>query len=652
LLSSNSEKGFSVKSVRAEHFLRAAFAVAFGLVAFRANADTPGPRAPLELTAANLASVIDPLMAEWIDQRKGPGAVVVVVKREGLIFAKGYGFADIEARKPFTADATLVRPGSISKLFTGIAVMQLVDAGRLDLDRDVNGYVDFAVPVPEGGVPVTLRRLLTHRAGFEEHFKGMFTRDRDPEPLGRWLAKNLPQRLFPKGDVEAYSNYGVTLAGYIVERVSGEPFASYVQRHILNPLGMSHSTFRQPLPDDLAPLMARTYRPWPLPQLPSLQTNTAPAGALSATGADMGRFMRALINGGALDGVRILPKARLDEMTASGEATPAGYLGLVFFGIKVAGHDSIGHQGDTTTFFSDLKIFPEQGVGVFVSRSGTGEVESANQIPDPETAIAKRFLPEVPGAVDAPAGTFPSAPVVAGIYHSSRRADTSFIRFNDLVTQRLLKVDSTGTTRSFHSIWPFGEGNKLKRVEPNLYETPEGARAAFVDDGIESYWAVPGIRLQRVPWSLDARWIAPAFVASTLVVVPTLLAWPVGALWRCWRKKRWSQVRGDRRKHLAVRLVLLVDAAVIIASAALCIMGSTDLTTLNDALDPLLLALYFLAWLGVFGAMPTLWAATSFWRNGVGSRWSRIHHSLIAASSVMIAWFFLTFHIAGTTLTY
>src|SRR5262249_45029357 len=119
------------------------------MVAFRAGADTPAPQAPLELTAANLASVVDPLMAQWIDKRKGPGAVVVVVERDAPVFPKGYGFSDIEAGKPFTADATLVRPGSISKLFTGIAVMQLVDEGGLDLDRDVNGYIDFAIPVPE-----------------------------------------------------------------------------------------------------------------------------------------------------------------------------------------------------------------------------------------------------------------------------------------------------------------------------------------------------------------------------------------------------------------------------------------------------------------------------------------------------------------------
>jgi CubicO group peptidase (beta-lactamase class C family) len=142
-----------------------------------------------------------------------------------------------------TPDTTLVRPGSISKLFTAIAVMQLVEQGKLDLDRDINDYLDFDIPTPNGGVPVTLRRLMTHRAGFEEHVKGLFSADRVPEPLGHWLARLLPRRLFPAGDVSAYSNYGMALAGYIVERAAGEPYADYVADRILQPLGMAHATF-------------------------------------------------------------------------------------------------------------------------------------------------------------------------------------------------------------------------------------------------------------------------------------------------------------------------------------------------------------------------------------------------------------------------
>jgi len=643
-----------VCSVRAARFLRFAFALAFGLTAARAAAESAAPPEPLALTDANLASVIDPLMANWIDERKGPGAVVVVVKRDATVFAKGYGFSDIEAKTPFTADATLVRPGSISKLFTGIAVMQLVDAGKLDLDRDVNNYIDFTIPMPEGGVPVTLRRLLTHRAGFEEHVKGLFSNSREPAPLGPWLAKNLPRRLFPQGDVEAYSNYGVALAGYVVERVSGEPFAAYVQQHILDPLGMRHSTFRQPLPDDLAPLMAKAYRASDKPPLPSFETIImAPAGALSATGTDMGRFLRALMNDGELDGARILSKARLDEMMmAPSDATPAGYLGLVFFGDKVAGYDAIGHAGATMAFFSDLKFFPGQDIGVFVSRDGLGEIKSLNDtLPNPANVIARQFLPKLPDAASARTTPLPDNANIAGIYHLTRRAESTWLRMGDFLAERAVKVDSAGNLNVFLAVWPFSGGSTFKRVDQNLYEGSANAHLVFVEAGTESYFVEPSARLQlqRVPWFLDVQWIMPALLASIVVVLLTLICWPIAALWRYWRKKPWGKDRGDRRKFLAVRLVLLADAAVVVAIAVFFTMPAT---VYSEALDPPMLVFYALAWLGVLGAIPTVWSTVQFWRNGVGGRWSRIHHSLIAASSTMVAWFFVVFRVAGTTLNY
>jgi hypothetical protein len=222
-----------------------------------------------------------------------------------------------------------------------------------------------------------------------------------------------------------------------------------------------------------------------------------------------------------------------------------------------------------------------------------------------------------------------------------------------LLSQRIARIDSAGNVRRLFAIWPFDEGETFKRVARNLYEGPAHARFAFMDDvGSEPYIAFPALRFQRVSWFLELRWIAPAIGVSAAVIFLTLLAWPVAALWRRWRKRRWSCDSSDRHKYLAVRLVLLVDAVVIIGAAVLFTMASIDLTVLNDALDPWLIVLYALAWLGVFGAILTLWAAALFWRKGVGGRWSRIHHTLIALSSVMLAWFFLTFHIAGTTLTY
>lgn len=633
--------------------LRLVLSIALVALPLRAVADTPVPQAPLELTGDNLASVLDPVMMEWVDKYKGPGAVVVVVKRNGPVFAKGYGYSDIDAKTSFTADKTLVRPGSISKLFTGIAVMQLVDEGKLDLDRDVNDYLEFSVSTPEGGVPVTLRRLLRHRAGFEEHVKGLFSRDREPEPLGRSLAKNLPTRLFPKGDVVAYSNYGVALAGYIVERASGEPYAAYIQRHILEPLGMAHSTFQQPLPDSLAALMAKGYHTSDAPPLGYFETiPVSPAGALSATGTDMGRFISMLINGGALDGVRILPKARLDEMIAASDGTPAGYLGLVFHGSKIAGHDAIGHTGGTLAFLSDLTIFPGQEIGVFVSLDGRGKITKAEEIPDPTRLIATRFLLKAPEGAHSDNAGLPADAGITGVYHWSRRAESNFTKLLDLISEGEVRVDRDGAAKLLPAIWPFGEGKAVKRVGNNLYEGPRGMRATYVSgNGFDSYFATPAMQAQRVPWSLDVRWIAPAFLASATAILITLPAWPITALWRRWRKRPNTQDAGERRGHLIVRLVLVVDAVVIFACSILFAL-STDPTIFNEALDPLVLGIYALAWLGVLGAIPTVWIAARSWIKHSGGRWLRVHHSLIAASTVMIAWFFVTFHVAGTTLNY
>ena len=474
------------------------------------------------------------------------------------------GWRTSKPKRPFTTDATLVRPGSISKLFTGIAVMQLVDAGKLDLDRDVNDYIDFNIPTPDGGVPVTLRRLLTHRAGFEEHVKGLFSRD-PPVPLGKWLASNLPHRLFPKGDVEAYSNYGFTLAGYIVERASGEPFASYIQRHIIDPLGMTHSTFQQPLPAELAALMAKSYRRSDQPPIVPFETILAPAGALSATADDMSRFMRVLMNGGELDGVRILSKARLDEMMAPQSSSPAGYIGLVFIGKKIAGREAIGHNGETMAFFSDLEFFPAEGIGIFVSRDGIGEIKTGREIPNIAVAVARRFLSERPDT----AGPRPAASAdetgIAGIYHPSRRAESSFVRLRDLVTESVVRIDGDGNARLLPSIWPFGDGTLLRHIGKNLYAGPErhslcrrririvyrNARCTTAASSVLSRCAVDQCR----PWPRASR--------SCCV---TLLGWPFAALWRRWRKKRFSEVLVDRRIHRAVRLVLLVDIIVVLAA--------------------------------------------------------------------------------------
>jgi CubicO group peptidase (beta-lactamase class C family) len=203
----------------------------------------PSKTAP-ELTAADLEAFLDGLMPLQIQHADIAGAVVAVVKDGKLLFSRGYGYSDYEKRMAVSPENTLFRPGSISKLFTWTAVMQQVEQGKLDLDRDINDYLDFKIP-PAFGKPITLRNVMTHRSGFEETAKDLFVgSEKDLTPVSQYVTAHLPKRIFPPGTTPAYSNYATTLAGYIVQRVAGQFFDDYVDEHIFKPLGMAHATFR------------------------------------------------------------------------------------------------------------------------------------------------------------------------------------------------------------------------------------------------------------------------------------------------------------------------------------------------------------------------------------------------------------------------
>jgi len=248
----------------------------------------PGQAAsgPHEMTAADVEAFLDGLVPLQIKEDDVAGVTISVVKDGKLLFAKGYGYADVEKKKPVSPQETLFRPGSISKLFTWTAVMQLFEQGKLDLDRDVNEYLDYKIP-DAFGKPITLKNIMTHTPGFEEQIKDLFLTDSTKPNLGQYLKTHIPARIYPPGTVPAYSNYATTVAGYIVERISGKPFDEYVAENILKPLNMTRSTFTQPLPSELAPLMSSGYRLGSAEAGPFEVINAFPAGSLSSSATDM-----------------------------------------------------------------------------------------------------------------------------------------------------------------------------------------------------------------------------------------------------------------------------------------------------------------------------------------------------------------------------
>src|SRR5512146_1875534 len=271
-----------------------------------AETKPPAPTTPHALTAADVEAFLDAAVPMQLDGENIAGAVVVVVKDGQVLFEKGYGYSDVKARKPVSPTDTLFRPGSISKLFTWTAVMQLVAQGKLDLDRDVNDYLDYKIPAtfPQ---PITLRTLMTHTPGFEETDKDLFTDEQKYLlPLRDYMAAHIPRRIFLPGTTPAYSNYGASLAGYIVQRVSGQPFEEYVRQHIFQPLQMTHSTFAQPLPPNLKPLMSQGYQLSSQAPKDFEMVQAFPAGSLSSSADDLTHFIIAHLQDGQYGDAGIL----------------------------------------------------------------------------------------------------------------------------------------------------------------------------------------------------------------------------------------------------------------------------------------------------------------------------------------------------------
>jgi CubicO group peptidase (beta-lactamase class C family) len=238
------------------------------------------------------------------------GAVVVIVKDGSVLTQRGYGYADLAARRPMDPERTLLRAGSVSKLFTWTALMQLVERGKVALDADVNTYLDFQIPARDGK-PITVRNLMTHTPGFEEQLKSALTYDpAAAQPFDALLKRWIPERIFAPGTMPAYSNYGAALAGYIVQRVSGMAFDDYMEAHVLGPLGMTSSTFRQPLPSGLQARMAKGYATASSPERPFEIVGLAPGGALSAPATDVAKFMLAHLQRGRLGAGRMLLRGK------------------------------------------------------------------------------------------------------------------------------------------------------------------------------------------------------------------------------------------------------------------------------------------------------------------------------------------------------
>jgi CubicO group peptidase (beta-lactamase class C family) len=606
-----------------------------------------------ELTATDVEAFLDGMMPAQLERENIGGAVIAVVKDGKLLFAKGYGYADMEKRQPVTVDATLFRPGSISKLFTWTSVMQLVEQGKLDLDKDVNSYIDFQIP-PAYGKPITLRDIMTHTAGLEETARDLFVADAQHlTPLDQYLKQHLPQRIFPPFEVPAYSNYATTLAGYIVQRVSGKPFEQYVVENIFSPLEMKRTTFVQPLPAELEPLMSKGYRKASDKAKPFEFVEAFPAGSVSTTARDMANFMIAHLQDGKFGDKLILrpETAKLMHARTFGSDDRLNGMALGFYEESRNGQRIIGHGGDTELFHSDLHLILGQNVGLFVSynSAGRGEVSARGILFD---KFLDRYFPQEPPAAAKIENAKADAVAIAGLYKSSRRFESSFLSLLTLLGQAKVMPNADGTI----SIDPLkgsnGELRKFEEVQPFVYREVHGQdEVAFKKDSAGNWQfqvEIPVFIFQRVGLLENKYFNLSLLIFGLSVVLLTVLLWPVGAILRKHYGHPLDLTPAERRQRLLVRMVCVLFLCLCIGWVS--VLSATDDIAAINSLPRWVVIFGLLGLLCVLGTIPVVWNALRSWRTANKWIWAKLHDIALALACLGLVWFLLNWKLMNFNL--
>lgn len=621
------------------------------------------PTGAAPLTRENVEAWLDGYMPYALQTGDIAGAVVVVVKDGQVLTQKGYGYSDVQTRKPVDPALTLFRPGSISKLFTWTAVMQQVEQGKLDLDADVNKYLDFEIPARDGQ-PITLRNIMTHTAGFEEQLKGLMGNEGDTvKPFDERLKTWVPERIFAPGTTPAYSNWATALAGYIVQRVSGVPFDDYIEQNIFAPLGMEHSSFRQPLPEKLKPLMSSGYdvassekaKPYEI-------VGVSPAGSLASPGADMAKFMIAHLQNGAFGSTRILKEETAKQMhsTALTILPRVHRMLLGFYEQTYNGHRALGHGGDTNWFHSDLHLFIDDGVGMYVSVNSAGKAGAAHQI---RSALfeqfADRYLPgsTLDGKLDEKTAA-EHARMMTGTYENSRRLDSSFFSLLGLAggIKVIPNPDHTITVSMAKNA--AGAPIKWREVEPFVFRDTEGKTllSAVVKDGQVVRFSFDGISpfmmFDRVPASRSPGWLMPAAVIGLISLLLTALAWPVSALVRRHYGVAYGLTGEDAKAHRFVRIAATAAVAVLIGWAVMISKMMSNLPLLSEASDGWVWFMQLLSLVVFLGG-----AAFGVWNAWVVVRsprkwYAKVWAVVVALSLLVLLYLALTFHLIAFDANY
>jgi CubicO group peptidase (beta-lactamase class C family) len=526
------------------------------------------------IPAGELAAFVDGVMAAEMRARHIAGGAVSVVQHGRVVLERGYGVSHVTPDRPVDPERTLFRIGSVSKVFTWIALAQAAEQGKVRLDAPVNDYLprDLRIPAQGFSQPVTLDHLMSHAGGFEDIALGHLL-VLDPKKLTsiETYARDHPPRRVRAPGHPSYSNYGALLAGIIASEKAGTDYPTMIDRQVLAPLGMTRTTFREPyparagLPAPMAPDLARDmsggfrwaagrYEPLGVEYI----THGAPAGAASSTAADMARVMLLLLGDGEVDGARIYGPQTARLFRTNLVEVPAGMNGWAhgLMSDWTAGYPAFGHDGDTNAFHTSLVTIPDLGLGIFATTNTEGGQTLATALP---ALVVEHFYGRRPIPAPVKAMTRAELEAYAGTYLATRRGFSGLEKFIGLMQGASIAVAKDGL------LIETGGPAKLYRpsAEAGVFRTGDGDGVASFDvvDGRVIRWRTLGGSQQ---WEPARPWERPT---PLLVLAGLALVAAVATLVGMFTRRRPYPQTGAQK--VASRIQTATAAAWMVAAGAM-----------------------------------------------------------------------------------
>ncbi len=566
-----------------------------------------------------------------LQREHGLGALILsVVQDDELVLARGYGLADIDNSLPVLPDQTLFRIGSVSKTFTWTAVMLLVERGRIDLDADLNDYLNQFQIEPAFGQPVTMRDIMHHRGGFEDTLRLFAVADQEPRALAELLAEHLPRRIYPPGSRTSYSNWASALAALIVENASGQTYGDFIQSELIDPLGMRDTTWLPPsqMDDATRTRLATGYQrnQGALDLQDFMQIGPYwPAGGIASTATDMARWMRFHLNGGVLEGIRLMQPVTHARMWTRGfpDRPRAADLAHGFQDRPYREFRTLGHGGATAAYLTNMVLVPELSLGIFVSQNSLHTASAALNLPD---LIVDRLIDfeYVPYQLEKDEQAADALAELAGSYLNNRRVFSTFAAvFGAPNLARVAPVSADSLTLSGG-----GETEYFRRLNGDVFSTANGERIAFLRDDKDRVVALAdsmGVHtLEKLGWFASPMTLLTVLGLALVLSLTHLLGF--------WRRLGRGVYAGYAARSagaaagLGVASVLVLVAGLVALIAGL---SNFDLATLSETYPhPAMFFVHYSGWgIALAGALMLLaqWPAWS------GSGWGllkRLHFAL------------------------